>query len=57
MAPVDGRPAAALAIGSEFLNFQNIEYRCRGIQTRSEIDNGVCQQERCHRACNQLKIP
>ncbi|MED6126404.1 hypothetical protein PIB30_078013 [Stylosanthes scabra] len=32
-------------------------YRCRGIQTKGEIDNGVSQQERCHKACNQLKIP
>ncbi|MED6177211.1 hypothetical protein PIB30_095866 [Stylosanthes scabra] len=38
--PFDGRPVAALATGSEFLDFKNTEYRCRGIQTRSEIDNG-----------------
>ncbi|MED6113766.1 hypothetical protein PIB30_073896 [Stylosanthes scabra] len=30
----DGRPAAVPTTGSEFLNFQNREYRCRGIQTR-----------------------
>ncbi|MED6125107.1 hypothetical protein PIB30_065431, partial [Stylosanthes scabra] len=28
-----------------------------GIQTNCEIDSGVRQQERCPRACNQLKIP
>ncbi|MED6128418.1 hypothetical protein PIB30_097645 [Stylosanthes scabra] len=53
----DGRPAAAFATGSKFLDFKNTEYRCRGIQTNCEIDSGVRQQERCHRACNQLKIP
>ncbi|MED6125801.1 hypothetical protein PIB30_072061 [Stylosanthes scabra] len=55
--PTDGRLAAAFATGSEFLDFKNREYHCRGIQTNCEIDNGVRQQERCHRACNQLKIP
>ncbi|MED6188439.1 hypothetical protein PIB30_085981 [Stylosanthes scabra] len=45
----DKRPAAAPAIGSEFLSFQNREYRCRGSQTRSEINSGVRQQLRCHR--------
>ncbi|MED6126842.1 hypothetical protein PIB30_082396 [Stylosanthes scabra] len=27
-----------------------------GIQTNYEINNGVRQQERCHKACKQLKI-
>ncbi|MED6140863.1 hypothetical protein PIB30_097566, partial [Stylosanthes scabra] len=49
----DGRPAAAPTTGSEFLNFQNKD----SIKTELRLTAEFRQQERCHRACNQLKIP
>ncbi|MED6126058.1 hypothetical protein PIB30_074715 [Stylosanthes scabra] len=54
----DGRPVAALATGLEFLNFQNIDsIIVEESKPIVRLTAGFRQQERCHRACNQLKIP
>ncbi|MED6176201.1 hypothetical protein PIB30_085804 [Stylosanthes scabra] len=53
-----GRPAAALATGSEFLNFQNKDsIVIEESKPEVRLTPGFRQQEMCHRACNQLKIP
>ncbi|MED6112940.1 hypothetical protein PIB30_066296 [Stylosanthes scabra] len=58
MAPFDGRPVAALATGSDFLNFQNTDsIIVEESKPIMRLTAGFRQQERCHRACNQLKIP
>ncbi|MED6221027.1 hypothetical protein PIB30_050551 [Stylosanthes scabra] len=51
----DGCPAAALATGSEFLDFQNTEYRCRGIQTNCEIDSGVSSTRKVSQSLQPIK--
>ncbi|MED6115751.1 hypothetical protein PIB30_093700 [Stylosanthes scabra] len=58
MAPFDGCPTAALATGSEFLNFQNTDsIIVEESKPIVRLTAGFRQQVRCHRACNQLKIP
>ncbi|MED6189210.1 hypothetical protein PIB30_093666, partial [Stylosanthes scabra] len=54
----DGRLVAALATGSEFLDFQNRDsIVVEESKPEVRLTAGFRQQERCHRACNRLKIP
>ncbi|MED6201947.1 hypothetical protein PIB30_100306, partial [Stylosanthes scabra] len=55
---IDGRPAAALTTSSKFLDFQNTDsIVVEESKPIVRLTARFRQQERYHRACNQLKIP
>ncbi|MED6225499.1 hypothetical protein PIB30_094338, partial [Stylosanthes scabra] len=53
----DGRPTAALATGQNSLIFKTQSIIVEESKPAVRLTAGFRQQERCHRPCNQLKIP